>query len=152
MITRTDGHQGGCMQSWGIAAPPGLLDGFNVFVDIQGMPGADASQCFGRGASLGKRQIPVTVMSGGLKTSAPIFIDTDNRLGGCAETWSVEGTNKSFALELLLNPENGGDKTTCNPVTGNTPIRLMVGQSVTLNLDMDFQKGCAQQWRIVALQ
>lgn len=150
VVLRTDGHQGGCEQDFTIRDPKGQLSGMRFFVEIQPMLGADAGQCFSGQHPLGRREIPVHTVTGGW-SSPTILVDTDTRAGGCLQTFSVEGTNRDFFLEIQHFPEFGNNKGQCgkNVTTPSTPHRIGVGQSITLTLDMDFQSGCAQQFRIV---
>jgi hypothetical protein len=151
VVLRTDGHQGGCLQSFAIQDPQGLLGDFRLTVDQQGMPGADPGQCFRHQATLGARVIsPSPPGPGGF--SNPFAIDTDNRPGGCLQTYSVSGTNTSYALEIQHWPEFERNKGQCGTkiaIPESQSFQVKPGESVTQTLDMDFQEGCAQRFRIV---
>jgi hypothetical protein len=132
----TDSRPGGCFYRIGIVDPGGVLRaagfGLNMVFAADGDPG----QCGGQGS----QPVPINASFDDVKMTTPIFMDMDNRSGGCLQTWSVTGSN----VVLDINFSANGDAGQCgNAGTHTAP------PDVTLKLDTDDRTGgCLQSIRL----
>lgn len=80
----TDNRPGGCMLAFAVDAQPGTVDGLELLVSWRAEVGANVSQCGNQGI----HNVPVTNFQ---QFSPRLFIDTDNRRGGCILTFILRG-------------------------------------------------------------
>jgi len=130
----TDNRRGGCVQQFAIFDPANVLAGLKLKVKF--VPDG-TGQC----DSPGEREIPIRSTS--IEWSDPYRIDTDDRRGGCQQTFTIEGRS-DVALDVLFNGD--ADAGQC----GNTGLHTAVlGQSVQLRIDTDSRRGgCIQQFNL----
>jgi hypothetical protein len=135
----TDSRGGGCLHQFAIVDLDRRITGLMIWVNFFG--DGDAAQC----GNPGNRVIPVRKRFDSLLFTQPMSIDTDNRGGGCQETWSVTGRN-DVRLEIDFQPD--GDPGQC----GNAGTHLVTpGNPVTIYLDMDDRGGgCQQRFRLLS--
>lgn len=150
---RADGHQGGCSQSFYITDPRGLLQGLELSVDQEQTPGGDPWQCATHDWGLGKRPIPIVPPAPSGGWSHPLWIDLDERPGGCTQTYSITGSNKRIALEIRHFPVGNDNGLQCGTThtTASTAFRVENGKPVTLTIDTNYQYACGQQFRLITI-
>ena len=141
----TDGRAGGCRQAFAVSDPQNTLAGLNLFVSFT--PDGDAGQCGNPGLK-GIPVVPLDVASFGslyetILRSAAYRIDTDNRSGGCQQTFSLSGRN-DIVLDVSFIPD--GDAGQC----GNAGSFTVTPSSpVTFRIDTDKRGGgCRQSFRL----
>ncbi len=134
ILIDADGRFGGCQHQFGITDPWNSLAGLSMNLNFA--PTDDAGQC----GSSGDHAIPITTSH---LVSDPIRIDTDNRAGGCLETFSLRGRN-DIALNIEFLPtadsgqcENAGVAT----ATENSPATFFIDTD-------DRASGCTQRFRL----
>ena len=150
----TDDDWGGCIFQFGILDPYDAYPGLSMSVDFQywrggDKPGqnpspSDLMQC----PNPGVRDVPRTQQSGDL--SSWIFLDMDNRLGGCQLTFMLERA-PFLKLQIEMYPDDE-DVWQCpsNPVQ-NTPrlFQASAGNPVTIIFDTDNRYGgCKVRFRL----
>jgi len=138
MVHDTDNRGGGCYQQFALFDPSHRLDGAHLFVDFVQSPGGDG-QC----DTPGTREIPhVASVTGAWTTwSTPYRIDTDDRGGGCLQTFRVEGRT-DVVLDVSWSVTPGGDGGQC---WSQGTAAAFAGRPVTIGLDMDGRPGGCQQ-------
>ncbi|NVJ27220.1 MULTISPECIES: hypothetical protein [Myxococcus] len=133
----TDGRSGGCAQKLGISDPHGELSGLVISVDFRGEDGfTGGGQC----DNPGLRSIPVTT---GLAWTSAWGIDTDQRTGGCVQSFSLAGRG-DVALDVKFEDEN------FNGQCGNAGLHTITSTrsaSIIMNMD-DRRGGCLQSFRL----
>ncbi|MCM0591913.1 MAG: hypothetical protein ACSI46_17095 [Gloeotrichia echinulata DVL01] len=141
----TDGRSGGCRQAFTVSDPQNTLAGLNLFVDFR--PDGDPGQC-GNPGLRGIPVIPLDVAFYGplyktILQSIAYRIDTDNRSGGCQQTFSLSGRN-DIVLDVSFTPD--GDAGQC----GNAGAFTVTPSSpVTFRIDTDNRSGgCRQSFRL----
>lgn len=141
----TDGRPGGCLQAFAVSDPRNTLAGLNLSVNFR--PDGDPGQC----GNPGLKAIPVlpfdavsySTVYGTILSNAAYRIDTDNRSGGCLQTFSLSGRN-DIVLDVSFIPD--GDAGQCGnagsfTVTPSTPV--------TFRIDTDSRPGgCRQSFRL----
>lgn len=137
IVIDTDNRRGGCIQQFAILDPGNLLAGLKV--KIKFVPDGDR-QC----DNPGEREIPIR--RDVIQWSSGYRIDTDNRRGGCQQTFSIEGRT-DVALDVYFTGY-GGDPGQC----GNAGLHTaFYGQPVQLRIDTDGRPGgCLQQFNLHA--
>jgi len=134
ILIDADGRFGGCQHQLGIADPWNSLAGLAIHLNF--VPTDDAGQC----GSPGDHAIPITTSH---QLSSPIRIDTDNRAGGCLETFSLGGRS-DIALDIEFLPT--ADSGQC----GNAGVATVTENSpATFFIDTDDRAGgCTQRFRL----
>lgn len=134
----TDRRSGGCQQSFAILDENNELQNLFITVNFRS-DGGDAGQC----GNPGQRLIPVNTDSSQLQFSIPYRIDTDNRSGGCLQTFSLAGRN-DVVLDVRFTAD--GDSGQC----GNTGTFTVTPTTpVTFRIDTDNRSGgCRQAFRL----
>lgn len=130
-----DRRPGGCFQQFAIRDPDSVLAGLRITVDFR--PDG-VGQC----DEPGNRIIPITT-TGELTYSPRYRIDTDERPGGCLETFSIEGRNDIF-MDVSIIPD--GDSNQCgNPGTHT----VQSGSPAQIRIDTDGRPGgCRERFRL----
>lgn len=134
----TDGRGGGCQQSFAILDRNNRLQNLFIFVNFSS-DGGDAGQC----GTPGNRVIPVNTDSSQLNFSIPYSINTDNRGGGCLQTFYLAGRN-DVVLDVSFRAD--GDAGQC----GNTgTFTVTPSAPATFIIDTDSRGGgCRQAFRL----
>ena len=134
-----DNQWGGCIQQFAITDPMQQLTGLVVNIDFRSMQGADGNQC----GNAGSRPVPITATS--VDWSYPMRLDTDDRVGGCSQTWSLSGRS-DIAIELQFFPDDSGVGQCAppGPHNGTTILRVLPNQPVTLGINTDGRYGGCQ--------
>jgi hypothetical protein len=142
----TDGRAGGCLQRFGVTDPASQLAGLVLAVSFFGTVGADG-QCDGGPYTQGTFPIPV-VASPSPSLSQPYRIDTDDRGGGCVQTFTLSGRSD---IELDVDFFADGDSGQCQPSSGAEAgvQTVKVGHSVSRVIDADSRTGgCQERFRL----
>jgi hypothetical protein len=130
MFLDTDNRSGGCNYQIGLVDPHGDLAKRGFKLTMQFSANGDPGQCGG----IGTYDVPASNSMDHLRLTNTIFIDTDDRPGGCLLRWTLWGSN----LVLDVNFYGNLDASQC----GNQGSRsIQNGQSVELFLDMDNRAG-----------
>jgi hypothetical protein len=142
VLIDADSRLGGCLQQFAVYDPSGSLQGnTTISVVFSPDPGGDPGQC----GSPGERAIPYvrSLPSKWTTWSNPYRIDTDNRPGGCLQTFKVEGRS-DVVLDVQFDAT--GDPGQC----GNTGTHsATVKHPLTLRIDTDDRSGgCRQSFRL----
>ncbi|WP_227104552.1 hypothetical protein [Chromobacterium rhizoryzae] len=141
IIVDTDNKTGGCMQSFSIEDPDEILGDMQITLSWTADKGGDPKQCGGPDSTI----IPIT--KNGQTTSQPIFLDMDNRRGGCNQKFVIE-KNKNYGLEVYMEPN--GDASQCHGATLGSVAKL--NSPITIGLDTDNKNGgCIVKYRLVKL-
>ena len=132
----TDRRAGGCLQSFAVLDPRNQASDLSIFVDFE--PDGDAGQC----GNSGFRPIPVIARTSD-NFSDPYRIDTDNRAGGCLQTFYLFGRN-DIVLDVRFTAD--GDPGQC----GNTGTFTVTPTTpVTFRIDTDNRAGgCREAFRL----
>ncbi len=136
----TDDRPGGCQQSFAIRDPTGALMGATLKVTFE--PDGEPAQC----GQPGDHLVPIT--SGGTDFSSFYTIDTDNRSGGCTDTFSLEGVN-DVVLDVDFEPDPDAADAGASQC-GNPGIHTVsAGLPVTIRLNTDtLPGGCYERFRL----
>ena len=138
----TDNGWGGCLQTFGILDPSNALAHYTFAIDWQPEPSADSSQCL----NSGRHVIPITANNTVLYMTPPIKIDTDDRRGGCAQTWSVAvdspAIKPDYVIDILFYPDDQGVDQCRNTASDpGSPLTARVGSPVRIVIDTDSRYG-----------
>jgi len=130
MFLDTDGRRGGCNYQIGIIDAQGELarHGFKLVMAFSA--NADAGQC----GNIGTQEVPVSQSLDHIRFTKPIFIDTDDRPGGCLLRWTLSGTDVFLDVKFWSNLDAGQCGHQGNHSIGG-------GQYVEIFLDMDNRPG-----------
>jgi hypothetical protein len=100
-IAITDNRRGGCIQPFAILDPGNLLAGLTV-------EGKFWSRRYGQCDSPGQREIPIPRDI--IQWSSAYRIDTDDRRGGCQQTFSIEKrTDVALDIDFTFNGDPRGN-------------------------------------------
>jgi hypothetical protein len=129
----TDNRPGGCTQQFVLYDPDDALSDLEITTQLAPQPGFDNGQC----SNLGPQIIQHTRegMIQDMPWSAPIRIDTDDRPGGCVQTFAIHG-RPELALDVVAEPD--GDPGQC---PNNLIIRAIEGAPGSIVLDTDSRPG-----------
>jgi len=136
----TDSRPGGCQQSFAIKDPAHALASATLKITFE--PDGDPAQC----GQPGDHVVPITAT--GAEWSAYYTIDTDDRSGGCTETFALAGVN-DVVLDVDFEPDpDAADAgaTQC----GNPGVHTVsAGNPVTIRIDTDgLPGGCLERFRL----